>query len=149
MHKESLKKRLHNHNTSFKNESKRNDTALAKYVWDLKLNTTWRLHENGKSVAPYANITKKCRLCIYEKFEILSYTNSDELLNKRSALVSKSRHVNKFLLANYKANDWHHTYSKTVIVSSWNNLLSVLLNIKYIPGFSNNVANIWQKTAIG
>ena len=48
--------------------------------------------------------TKKCRLCLQEKFEILAYPNPDELLNKRSELVSKCRHVNKFLLANYKAN---------------------------------------------
>ena len=30
------KKRFHNHNSSFKNETKRNDTTLAKCVWDLK-----------------------------------------------------------------------------------------------------------------
>ena len=63
-----------------------------------------------KYVAPYFNITKMCRLCLQEKVEIISYTNPNELLNKRSKLVSKCRHVNKFLLANYKANDWHHTY---------------------------------------
>ena len=108
-----FKKRFHNHNSSFKNESKRNDTTLAKYVWDLKLkhNVTptlkWHIL---KSVTPYSNITKKCRLCLQEKFEILSCPNPDELLNKRSELVSKWRHVNKFLLANYKVNDWHQTY---------------------------------------
>ena len=35
----------------------------------------------------------------------LSYPNPDELLNKRSELVSKCCHVNKFLLANCRAND--------------------------------------------
>ena len=40
-------------------------------------------------------MTKNCRLCLQEKFEILSYPNPDELL--------KYRHVN--ILANYKAND--------------------------------------------
>ena len=76
--------------------------------WDLKLkhNVTptlkWCIL---KSVGPYSNITKKCRLCLQEKFQILSYPIPDELLNKRSELVSKCRHMNKFLLANYKAND--------------------------------------------
>ena len=85
-----------------------NNNTLAKHVWDLKRkrNVTptlkWYIL---KSVAPYSNITKKCRLCLQEKFEILSYPNPDELLNKRSELVSKCRHMNKFLLANYKAND--------------------------------------------
>ena len=103
-----FQKRFYNHNTSFKNESKRNDTTIAKYVWDLKLKhnvtPTLKCHIL-KYVAPYSNITKKCRLCLQEKFEILSYPNLDELLNKRSEFVSKCRHVNKFLLASYKAND--------------------------------------------
>ena len=92
-----FKKQFYSHNMSFKNESNKNDTILAKYIWDLKLkhNVTptlkWHIL---KSVAPYSNITKKCRLCLQEKFEILSYPNPDELLNKRSELVSKCRHVN-------------------------------------------------------
>ena len=32
-----FKKRFCNHNMSFKNESKKNGTTLAKYIWDLKL----------------------------------------------------------------------------------------------------------------
>ena len=78
-----FKKRFYNHNTSFKNKSKMDDTTLAKYVWDLKLkhNVTptlkWHI---SKSFAPYSNITK-CRLSLQEKFEIFSYPNPDELLN--------------------------------------------------------------------
>ena len=103
-----FKKRFYNHNSYFKNELKMNDTTLAKHVWDLKLkhNVTptlkWYIL---KSVVPYSNITKKCTLSLQEKFEILSYSNPDELLNKRSELVSKFQHMNKFLLANFKAND--------------------------------------------
>ena len=32
-----FKKRLYSYNMSFKNESKKNDTTLAKCIWDLKL----------------------------------------------------------------------------------------------------------------
>ena len=39
---------------------------------------------------------------IHEKFEILTYPNQDELLNNIS-----ERHVNRYLLSIYKANDWH------------------------------------------
>ena len=86
-----FKKPFHNHNTFFKNESKRNDTTLAKDILDLKLKHSvtptlkWYIL---KCVVPYLNITKKCRLCLQEKFEILSYPNPDELLNKRSEIVS-------------------------------------------------------------
>ena len=102
-----FKTRFYNHKKSFKNNLYKNETTLAKYIWDLKLkhNVTptlqWYI---VKSVVPYSNITKKCGLCLQEKFEILTYPNPEELLNKRSELVSKCRHVNKFLLSNYKGN---------------------------------------------
>ena len=58
-----------------------------------------------KSVPGYSNILKRCMLCLHEKYEILNYPDQEELLNKRSELVSKRRRVNKFLLSNYKSND--------------------------------------------
>ena len=39
-----FEKQFRNHNTSFKNASKRNDTTLTKYVWDLKLKHNVTLH---------------------------------------------------------------------------------------------------------
>ena len=60
-----------------------------------------------KSVSSYSNITKSCLLCLHEKFAILTYPNQDELLNERSKLVSKCRHINKHLLSNHKSNDCH------------------------------------------
>ena len=44
-------------------------------------------------------------LWLYEKFEILTYRNQDELWNKRSELVSKYCDLNNYLLYNNKAND--------------------------------------------
>ena len=105
LNRQSFKKRLYNYNTSFRNKSKRNDTTLAKYVWDLKLKhnvtPTFKWHVL-KSVAPYSNIAKKCRLYLQEEFEILSYTNPDELLNKRFELISKCCNVNKIFQLNIK-----------------------------------------------
>ena len=45
------------------------------------------------------------------------YLNPDELLNKRSELVSKCRHAKKILLANYKANNY---ITQSALVSEWN-----------------------------
>ena len=39
-------------------------------------------------------------LCLNEKLEILEY-EGDNILNKRSELVSKCRHRNKFMLRQY------------------------------------------------
>ena len=69
--------------------------------------------KNRKNVAPaliwkvlrtartYSNITKRCSLCLHEKLAIITYPYPDELLNKRSELVTKCRHENKFLLKNF------------------------------------------------
>ena len=53
-----------------------------------------------KSVPGYSNILKKFMFCLHEKYE------EEELLNERSEIVSKCQDVNKFLLYNYKSNDW-------------------------------------------
>ena len=60
---------------------------------------------NSQKGSAYSNITKKCLLCLHEKLETVNYPHPEELLNKRSELVSKCRHVNKYLLNNYKANN--------------------------------------------
>ena len=58
-----------------------------------------------RSVPTNSNISKKRRLYLQEKFEILNYPNPNELLHKRSELTSTCHHVNKFLLSNYNSND--------------------------------------------
>ena len=60
-----------------------NKTALTKYVWEQKqrhnLTPTLKWYI-VKSVPSYSNITKSFMLCLYEKFEILTYPNQDEQL---------------------------------------------------------------------
>ena len=103
-----FKQRFYNHRMSFNNESYSTDTRHSKYVWEVKRklkimpSLKWYIF---KSVLAYSNISKKCQLRLQEKFEILNYPNTNELFNKRSELISKCRHVNKFLLSNYKSND--------------------------------------------
>ena len=100
-----FKKQICNHRKSFNNEDSANDTTLSKYIWELKETSNssptlvWTI---AKRVPPYSNISKKCLLCLHEKLEIINYPRPEELLNKRSELVSKCRHDNKFLLRNYK-----------------------------------------------
>ena len=102
------KQRFYDHRMSFNNDGHSTDTTLSKYVWKIKRkprimpSLKWHII---KSVPDYSNISKKYQLCLQEKFEILNYPNPNELLNKRSELTSKCRHVNKFLLSTYKSND--------------------------------------------
>ena len=103
-----FKQRYYNHKKSFKNRKYANETSLSKYIWEMKdkhnttPNLTWC---TVKSVPGYSNISKRCMLCLHEKYETLNYPDQEELLNKRSELVPKCRHVKKFPLSNDKSND--------------------------------------------
>ena len=61
---------------------------------------------NIQTAAPYTNTTTRCSLYLYEKLAILMYPNQSELLSKRSKLVSKCPHENKFILQTFKSNEW-------------------------------------------
>ena len=103
-----MKTRYYKHSKSFRTKSYLNSTKLSSYVWEVKIeqNETPNLNwEIVRSVPAYSNITKRCMLCLYEKLLIATYPNQEELLNKRSELVSKCRHENKFLLKNFKSGD--------------------------------------------
>ena len=45
------------------------------------------------------------QLQVSRLFMVNNYRNLNELLNKRSELISKCHHASKFLLSNYKSND--------------------------------------------
>ena len=101
------KERHNTHQHSFRNEKRKNDTALSKYIWDVNSKNEnpelkWSII---KKIPAYSNITKKCALCLHEKLTIVTHNNEKVLLNKNNELISKCRHENKFLLKNYKTND--------------------------------------------
>ena len=99
------KQRLYNHRKSFKDKKHKNDTAL---LWDLKENHNQipKLTCSIVRFAPgYSNISKRCLLCLHEKLLIINYHSPAELLNKRSELMAKCHHENKFLLSNYNGNN--------------------------------------------
>ena len=94
-----FKTRWRNHQMSFKREEKRNDTELSKYLWKLKekkkdFAIEWKVLAKAKA---YSNLTKRCNLCITEKFFIISKPQM-ATLNKRNELVSTCRHRRKYVL---------------------------------------------------
>ena len=98
-----FKARLANHKSSFKSKSKQNSTELSKHIWNLKernLNYTikWKILSHATH---YSNRTKRCNLCITEKYFIICKPKA-ATLNKRNELISKCRHKDKFLLRNVK-----------------------------------------------
>ena len=78
---------------------KRNSTELSKYIWNLKNNNIsysikWKILKRAKS---YNNASKRCNLCIWEKYFIICKPDI-ATLNRRNEFVSTCRHANKFLL---------------------------------------------------
>ena len=97
-----FKKRYGNHERDCNNEECANTTELSKEVWKIKKkgfipSITWRII---KQFPAYNPATKKCQLCIAEKMEILE-RDPENLLNKRSELISSCRHRNKFKISKY------------------------------------------------
>ena len=97
----SFKKRFANHASSFRNSKQQNSTELSKYVWSLKhsdisYSIKWKILKRCKS---YSSVTKRCNLCLYEKFIIICHPELCTL-NQRNELVSNCRHRKKHLLCN-------------------------------------------------
>ena len=89
----------YNHKQSFKTSSKRHQTELFRLVWRLKDEghipvIKWSIVFNAK---PYSSGAMHFQLCLAKKLAIL-WADLDTTLNKRSELVAKCRHRNKYKL---------------------------------------------------
>ena len=98
-----FKIRYSNHTKSFRNRQYVNETELSKYIWQLNDNRIdfhlkWEI---AAFSSPYKCGTRRCDLCLTEKLFIVR-ADPLILLNKRTELISKCRHRNKFTLAKVK-----------------------------------------------
>ena len=113
-----FKTRYYKNSKSFWTKSYPNSTTLSSYVWEVKTDQNETPNLNWEivwSVPAYSNIAKRCMLCLDEKLLISTYPNQEQLLNKRSELVSKCRHENKFLLKNFKGVVWFNHFIPTMM----------------------------------
>lgn len=101
----TFKKRFSNHKKSFNHERYENETELSKAFWKLK-----RQNKNPKvswktirRCVPTNGSNLSCNLCLSEKLEIA--LRKSNILNSRSELVSKCRHINKFTLLRFDTVD--------------------------------------------
>ena len=98
-----FKTRYNNHVKSFKHEKYKTETELSKFIWRLK--NDYKPFQLSWSIAakafPYKCGTRRCDLCLSEKVCIIRSAPKG-LLNKRTELLSKCRHRNKFIIGNLK-----------------------------------------------
>ena len=95
----TFKQRLYEHRADTRKESSRIKTCLSSHIWDLKdqniqYEVSWKLKDRGTAFNP---TTKKCRICLKEKFHIM-YKPEGSSLNKRSEIFNTCRHRKKMLL---------------------------------------------------
>ena len=101
-----FKQRYANDIKSFRHEKHQSDTELSNELWSIKNNNytpniVWQILRKHQTYNPN---TKSCSLCLNEKLEISRYKGRN-LLNKRSEIINKCRHLNKFALAIYDSKD--------------------------------------------
>ena len=95
-YEDMFKTRYNNHVKSFKHEKYQNETELSKLIWRLKNDSKpFQLAFSCKCG------TRRCDLCFSEKISIIR-SEPKGLLNKRTELLSKCRHRNKFIIGNLK-----------------------------------------------
>lgn len=100
------KERIKEHRKTFTNRRKEGDSELSKEIWRIKdaggtPEVSWRILKKARSYNPQS---KKCLLCLTEKLAIAEHKEGD-LLNKRSEIVAKCRHLNKYCLSQIDSND--------------------------------------------
>ena len=94
---DEFKNRYNDHHKRFRKPRYRKSTELSKAIWDLKdknirYTIDWKIITRAES---YKSGSRSCNLCLTEKLCILQKPNS---INKRTELISKCRHMNKFLI---------------------------------------------------
>ena len=99
----AFKGRWNDHRTSFRHERYKTKSKLSTFIWKIQeqrenYEIKWSV---VKKSIPYRTGSKKCNLCLWEKYYILN-CDKDEFLNKRDEILNKCRHREKFLLRKFK-----------------------------------------------
>ena len=96
----TFKTRYNGHTCTFRNPDKRINTTLSQYIWTLKDDNIphsikWKTISKSNS---YSTASKKCNLCLQEKYYIICKPQI-ATLNNRNELASECRHRKKHLLS--------------------------------------------------
>ena len=99
----AFKDRWYGHSADMRKPANRIKTKLGAHVWDLNDDQTdfevkWDFIDRATTFNP---ITRKCRLCLKEKFHIM-YNTDASTLNKSQEIFNTCRHRTQKLLINVK-----------------------------------------------
>ena len=99
--KDTFKKRYNGHKSSFNHRKHEHKTTLSAHIWKLRdqgidFDLKWGIIEKAR---PFDPGTRKCMLCLKEKFHIL-FNPDGASLNQKSELFTTCRHRRAKLLVN-------------------------------------------------
>ena len=99
--KNTFKQRYNGHKTNFRNKKHEHETTLSSHIWKLQdagadYSIELSIIDNGRKFDPN---TRKCMLCLKEKYHIL-FNPAGASLNQKSELFSVCRHRLENLLVN-------------------------------------------------
>ena len=111
----TFKERFYGHTSDLRHPSKAKSTSLSTYVWKIRNEgedptISWSKVKNARSYNPG---NKNCNMCLEEKTTI-ARDKTKEILNKRSELMYKCLHKQRYLLENivqmqvHEENDREH-----------------------------------------
>ena len=112
----AFKERYNNHKRDVKQSKYQYNTELRKYIWNLKNNSIqynihWKvIHKDYGN----ANLTM-CKLCLTEKLWIINHINDSNMLNKKSELINKCRHLKKLLFKACKEETVNRSFMRICI----------------------------------
>ena len=91
-----------------KGRKHKNDTQLSNGLWKIKASKeepvlVWKILGQYQ---PCNVNTKRCLLCLNEKLQIAIHRGNN-MLHKRTEIISKCRHRNKYALTSYDSMDWN------------------------------------------
>ena len=97
----TFKDRWREHKHDAKSTSGKEKTKLSTHIWEMKdrgaaYETSWELIDRASTYNP---TTKKCLVCLKEKYHIM-YSEDPHLLNKRQEVYSSCRHMAPKRLSN-------------------------------------------------
>ena len=113
------------HQKDFEKPENRTSTMLSSHVWDLNdrgvnFTISWKILDRGPSYNP---VSKKCILCLKEKYFIM-YHRESSTLNKRSEVFNTCRHRKASLLSKAKWRVFHFSIETTIYVPNVNQFVS-------------------------
>ena len=100
--------RYANYKKSSSHRNCKSDTELSNKFWKIKdnkhnANITWEILGRGRHQA-YNTNSKRCSLCLNEKLKIVLHRDNN-MLNRRTEILNKCRHKNKYALISYDSKD--------------------------------------------